>query len=461
MNKTTKQSPVPFTRLFHILIVFFALVGTQFMLPINLLGRTIFLYYVEPLLIALFLGTLVYMLVKRQKPVFTTLEWLLPSLFVLWFFVLTAYRFLAFGDLTGGFINFRVLTFPILLVLILKQLKAEKKDVFYGILLFATGMNLYQVISIFIARSFRTVLALKNINIYLCFMLALLPLLLMMLKNFRHKSGAVETFMKAVLVFNIISILVFSFFSGSRLTIVIIPVTFVVAFFLVFGFSGKTFLRLFTLLLIFIVIASTVLTLDVYDSRYNVSRTYAEVFSLLKIEMPVKAPSADPGQTDTDETDKKDPVKEDPLGAETNVADSNSMRDLIWAKSIEYIKASPFWGRTTIDVEFEMNFAGLDEPVKMVQSPHNFILESWMALGLPGLLLYSVIVLAVTLAILLKKIKLSDKILLFTVLFAVFGFSFFQPLVTCYFAVSLILWFAFFLFYEKDKSPSAECEKNL
>lgn len=450
MKKSTQLHSFQLSRLFPILIVFFTLMGTQFMLPLDLMGRTIYLYYAEILMAALFAAVMLYMLIKRQKPVFTTMQWLLPAAFIVWFVILTAYRFVTFGDLTGGFINFRVLIFPILLVLALKQLNASKKDIMYGIFLFATVMNIYQVCSVFISHSFRAVLALQNINIYLCFMLAVLPLLFMMLKHFTHKSKTLCILMRILLVFNILSILVFTFFSGSRLAIAVLPISFVAAFLLIFGFSGKAFLKLGALLLAFIVVVTVVLSCNTYDSRYNVSRTYAEVFSALNIRLPDKnpAPAPDPDTPAVPDTEKPD--VSDQIAVENNVSDSNTMRELLWEKSIAHIKESPFWGRTSVDVEIEMNFIGLDTPVKVIQSPHNFILEGWMALGLPGLLLYGAIIITAIISILRKKIKLSAKITLFVILFAVFGFSFFQPLVTCYFAISLILWFVLYLYSEND-----------
>jgi len=454
MKNETRSLPISLARAFHVLTVFFVLLGTQFILPVNVLGRTVYLYYVEFLLVALFIGVAVTLLVKRQKPCLPLVLWVLPCIFIIWFFVLTAYRFFNFGDITGGFINFRVLTFPILFVLLLKQLKIAKKDLLFGIFLFATVMNIYQVGSIFISHSFRTVLALKNINIYLCFMLTLLPLLFFMLKTLSHPAKAVRILMRSLLVFNILSILVFTFFSGSRLTVVILPLSFFLGGLAVFGLHRCAFLKLGALFLAFIIISGTIMTLNLYDARYNVGRTYAEVFDILSIETPEKKPSSesenkDPSQnteSENTDSDNTDPVQD----AKINVTESNSMRDLLWKKSVEYIKESPFWGRTSIDVEIEMTFFGKTEPVKVTQSPHNFILEMWLALGLPGLILYGTIILTVLIFILRKKTGIGGKIALFTILFPLFGFSFFQPLVTCYFAISLLLWLVLYLFEENE-----------
>lgn len=448
MKKETQSTPFSISRVFHILMVLCLFIGTQIMLPVNIGSRTIHLYYVELFLIVLFIGVAVTMLVKRQKPRFPILMWVLPCAFLVWFFILSAYRFFAFGDLTGGFINFRVLFFPIIFFLIVKQLRIEKKDLLFSLLLFVTVMNIYQVASLFIVHSFRTVLALKNINIYLCFMLAMLPLLFFMLKTLSYPVKAVHILMQSLLVFNILCILVFSFFSGSRLNVVILPVSFFLGGMAVFGFNWRSVVRLCALCLAFIIISGTVISANLYDARYNVARTYAEIFEAIGIRIPEDSPLPDTENTDADlSTDAVDSgITQD---AKTNAMASNSMRQLLWEKSVQHIKDSPFWGRTSIDIEIEMMFAGATEPVKVIQSPHNFILEIWLALGLPGLILYGVILLTVMLSILRKQTRWSGRIMLLTILFSLFGFSFFQPLVTCYFAISFLLWLVLYLFEGK------------
>lgn len=424
------------TRLLPVLLIFFTLMGTQFSVSLHITNRTVYVYLAEVIMLISSVAVMVSMLIKGQSQAFRFPQWLLTAAMIAWFFILTAYRYFTFGDLTGGFIIFRVLMLPVVFVLSLRHLNMSKTHIVWGIFLFVTAINGHQMFSLFQTASFRTVQALQNINIYLCFMLAALPFLLVMLRQLYFSSKALRILMGALLAWNILTILVFAFFSGSRLAAALLPLCFFSAFWLVFGFSKKAFLSLGALVLAFVVILGTVLSCDLYDSRYNVSRTYTEVLHALHAELPGDFAQPDNGSSDVD----------DQTAAENNVADSNTMRKLLWQTSLNHILKSPFWGRTSVDVEIEMSFVGSQTPVKVIQAPHNFILEGWMGLGLPGLLIYGAILLLAILPILRRKTPLCQKLLLFVTLLAVFGFSFFQPLVTCYFAISLILWLSLYLY---------------
>lgn len=147
-----------------------------------------------------------------------------------------------------------------------------------------------------------------------------------------------------------------------------------------------------------------------------------------------------------DDEPQADGTKSDLEQAQINATDSNSMRSEVWKKSVEHIRENPIFGRGNTDIVFYVNFVGIDEPVKFAQSPHNFILEMWLALGLPGMLIYLAAVAITAIKILFGKYTVTQKINFTLILLSVFGFSFFQPLVTSYFAVSCILWISVYLF---------------
>ncbi len=457
-----EKTGISVVRLLHILIVLFSLLGTQFVFPVNILSRTIYLYYVEIFLFCVLVIVSIITLKKRKGNLLKRTEGVLFALFIVWFFLLTVYRYVSSGNVTGGFIVFRVLTFPILLVWMLRQMNTNKNDILFGVLLFITSMNIYQVYSIFITRSFRTVYALKNINIYLCFMLAALPLLFMMLKQLKFSSKVICGFVTIIIPFNILTILVFSFFSGSRIAVVILPIVFFCSFLLTNGFNKKSLVRLGGLVVSFALLVSIILQCNIFDAKYNVTRTWFEVLNTLGVQLSFTdidernvQDTENSTWTDGGENEEGFVENEDSTNngfsefgyseVENTVIDSNNMRYKLWKQSIEYIKESPFWGRTSIDIEVEMNFAGYATPVKIIQSPHNFILEGWLALGFPGMIIYGIIIAITVISIMRKRIKASIKANMFIVLFVIFGFSFFQPLVTCYFAISLILWFNLYL----------------
>lgn len=474
INAFQEKAGISVVRLLHVLLVLFSLWGTQLLFPINILGRTIHLYYVEIFLLCILMLVSILTIKRKKGIVIKKTEGLILGAFIVWFFILTVYRYVFFGNITGGFIVFRVLVFPILLVWMLRQMNAYKSDVLFGILLFTTSMNAYQVYSVFIVGSFRTVLALKNINIYLCFMLAMIPVLFMMVKQIRYTSPIISVIVKSIISFNVLTILVFSFFSGSRLSVVVLPSVFFVSFFVTYGINKSSLIKLGIVIVSFVLVVTTILRYNVFDSRYNVARTWFEVLNSVGIHFSL-GDIQDKNESETENSSWQDEEKIDnnvdendilidnnfdeftQSVVDNNVTDSNNMRYKLWKQSIKHIKESPLWGRTSIDIEVEMNFAGYDTPVKIIQSPHNFILEGWLALGLPGLLLYGFILFTTTISILRKKIKASIKVNVILVLFVIFGFSFFQPLVTCYFAISLLLWLVLYLFKENELVSVKSC----
>ena len=417
-----------------IAIVFFSLLGTQILLPLELNGRTIYPFFAEFFLILLFGITAVWLLVKRKKLIINKTELILLSGFVIWFIVLTGYRFIYVGDVSGAFLVFRTLMFPVLLALFFRQIGAPKKHMAYGVVLFATCMNIYQIYNlVFVTQNFRTVTSLKNINIYLCFMLALIPVFVFLLKNLDCCCRTWRVVLKGVLLFNILSISIFTIFSGSRLALLMLPISLFGSYFAINGFSKKAFVKFLAILLSLILLASAFIILNLYESKSSIERTLTPVLEIIQKYMP----SIQCGGNDDIGTGEN--IKNE------NVADSNTMRDLLWQKSIESIKKSPFWGTSTTDVEIEMYFSGDPKPVIMVQSPHNFIIESWMALGLLGMCIYFAMLILLAVSVLRKKMKKSLKINFLICMFIIFGFSFFQPLVTYHLVISIILWLVIYL----------------
>lgn len=416
--------------LIQIVIMFVSLLFTQFLLPVSIAGTTIYIYYIEVFIIAMFLIALINIIVKKAKINLKKRELLWLILFIGWFALVTVYRFITTGDLTGGFINFRVLIFPIILLLIFRQYNVNTKNIFYGVFAFIACINIYQIISlIFYAKSFRQIKGLGNINIYLCFALAVLPLLIGYIKKSKSKV------LKTIAVLNIAVIILLSLFSGSRIGVIITPVISVISYFAVNKFNKKSVVIFIASLASLTVVISAIFVAGIYDAKYNFFRVGGPVFDVFNITVDVP-----------DDEPQADGTKSDLEQAQINATDSNSMRSEVWKKSVEHIRENPIFGRGNTDIVFYVNFVGIDEPVKFAQSPHNFILEMWLALGLPGMLIYLAAVAITAIKILFGKYTVTQKINFTLILLSVFGFSFFQPLVTSYFAVSCILWISVYLF---------------
>ena len=435
--------------LFGCCIVFLCLLFTQLMVPVTLMGNTMYLYCVEFLIVFLFLAALIHILVKKEKIELKKYEFLTLFVFIGWFVVLTVYRYVYVGNITGGFIVLRILLFPIILVLLLRQYKLSRKSVFVGLLAFSTCINFYQIYSlIFVSESFRQIKGLKNINVYLCFALAVLPLLFYALSAYKSSCKLKKYAVNAVIIFNIFAVICFSMFSGSRLAVVVCPIVVFCSYFLTNKVTKKSVCGFIAMVAVAVVLISSVIALDVFDAKYNFYRVAGSIVKSIGLELPDTDSENSPASPN-----KKPNSNKTQTEAASNALDSNSMRGALWKKSIFYIQQNPVFGRHSIDIDCEVYLDGSNEPTLIIESPHNFILEMWLSLGLPGMLIYLLMLAWCALKILLSRLSVRMKLNFMLIMFVIFGFSFFQPLVTCFFAVSLILWLSMYLFME-PKNPA-------
>ena len=433
------------------LVVFLSLLFTQLVQPLSLAGSTMHIYVVEYFLIALFCGACVHILITKQKIQLKALEFVLLALFGVWFVVLTLYRYVYAGTITGGFIVFRVLVFPIILVLLLRQYKIERKTVALAVFFFLTLVNLYQIYSLFgVSHSFRQIKGLKNINIYLCFALAALPMLIAFLASYQSECRKKVIAVKAMGIFNVLAITCFSLFSGSRIAVCLCPVIAAVSYFLVNRITWKSVKVFLIMAAAVAALVASIIALNIYDAEYNFYRVTDTMFPALHLEQRIDHSDETLGEQIPDVTEETQ-MNEAQASAAQNAADSDNMRAILWEKSIFYIRQNPIFGRHTIDIDAEFTFGETGEVHTIIESPHNFILEMWLALGLPGMLVYLLMIALCAFKVLLSKLSISRKANFLLVMLAIFGFSFFQPLVTCFFAVSLMLWLTMYLFIEPAK----------
>lgn len=459
----------------EILIIFLLCLSTQYMIPINILSRTIYIYYVEVILIILFFGAMIDIFIRKKKINIKLIEVIVLVLLFLWFVFLVLYNYFVYANLTGGFIIFRVLVFPIVLVLLLRQYNVNKKNILYVILIFTTFINVYQIYSLIcFSNSFRSASALKNINIYLCYMISVIPIFIWYLKNTEESKNKIRYLNEIIVFFNIFIITIFSFLSGSRIAFVVCPFILIFSFFCINKISIKSILKMFGYIVIIIITLFILIKFNVYDAKDNLFRSVNPILQFF-VEEPLEDSTIDNIPNDLE--DKKTEVnknnklnsnitssgssnndnKSDNLKNEilentkdnTTIIDSNNMRNIIWKNSIISIRDNLLLGIFKTDIEFDMYYFNLDTPVKMIQSPHNFILEIWLALGLPGLIIYCFMIIGMTFKILLSKLKLSYKCNYLLSMFSIFGFSFFQPLVTSYFIISISLWLIIYLYSEE------------
>lgn len=480
MKKNNYLSKKNMFKIFCIMIIFTVFLSTQFLLPIKFMEKIVYVYRVEIILIILFFIAAIDILVRKKKIVIGKKEIIYLFILIVWFLLLTFYRHFVYGDITGGLIIFRVLMFPILFILLLRQYNIDKKNICTGFLLFISYINICQVYDLIVnSNSFRTSLALKNINIYLCFMISIIPLLLILSNNkfIEYKN---KKLINVVIILNFIIISVFSILSGSRIGILFFTLMFVLSYLLIFKITINSLIKFAISILVLILLIFTLVQFKIYDGRENLLRAIDPVIQILKntsIDKPsknneIKLETSDnevnnetateninenkPNvETNNGEIDNKDKfnnnneVSNNSITQNSSVVDSNNMRSLLWKKSIEYIKKNPIFGKGNIDIEIDMYFSTTTQPTKIIQSPHNFILEIWLALGLPGMISYFILLIYNIIKIFVSKTKFNIKMNFMLSFISILFFSFFQPLMTSYFAISIILWILIYLYLEE------------
>lgn len=437
-------------RYLPILMIVVTLVLTQYLIPINVGSKKIYIYYTEIFIILLCIVTFIDT-IKNKKKLKLDKKYILYLLaFIIWFIILTIYRYVFYQTLTGGFIIFRVLFFPIVLCILFKQYDINKKDILFALLLFISIINLYQIYSlIFVSNSFRVIGALKNINIYLTFVVSSTPMMITYLlksKDF-YKSVVFRRTISILIILNIILITTFVFLSGSRLAILIYPVVSILSFFFNYKFNKRSIIKFLSIFIVSMVLIFTIVGLNLYDSKSNFSRSFNPIITTLKLNNIFNSSG-----TNNNKEENNSETKEGEDSKEENISiiDSDNMRTKLWEKSIYYIKQNPIFGKSSVDIDIEMKFVNSDETTTVIQVPHNFILEMWLGLGLPGMIMYLFLIGYLVLKVIKKNINLNLKMNFMLTLFSILAFSFLQPLVTCYFVISMLFWFNFYLYLKEE-----------
>lgn len=443
-------------------LLFLTFLSTQFMYSLNIGDRNIYIYYVEMYIIILCFISAFDILFNKKKIKFKKIV----LIFLLWFIIISMYRYFFSHDITGGFIIFRVLFFPLILVFLLKQYSINRRYVLLSLILFVTFINVSYIYDlIFISNSFRVVHVLKNLNIYLCFTISAIPLMLLYLKEYYTKKTNFNTVIKSIVFLNIILISIFSFLSGSRIGLLLCPLVVILSYFFVYKINKKNVLRFSSLMISICISSAFIAYFDLYDSRENIFRSIEPIIKVFKnenddiqkIESIEKVKNVENFENNylknnsniVDNSNHSSTMIDSANEDNSSVIDSNNMRLSLWKKSIYYISKNPIFGKGSTDIDIDMYFSGANESTKLVQSPHNFILEMCIAFGIPGMFIYMFIIVASVVKIFRQKIDKYNKFNFLLSLVSILGFSSFQPLVTSYFVISILLWINYYIYLKE------------
>lgn len=437
MLKKFKQ--VVINNKFSILIVIVLLL-TQYICAIDFGGRILHIYYVEFLLLLIWFGIFIKLIIAKKNIFNVKYKYLIltAASFIVWFIILMVYWYFINKNIVGLFIVFRIIILPLILLFLFDFYKVSKKYILTGLIVFLSIINLHQIFDIIILQqSFRKLDSLQNINIYLCFFIILIPTLLHTIKKSNELFVGYSKKINYIILTNIFVGTIISLLSGSRLVFILLPVVFLTSYLnnykVLFASTKKIFIFSLTLF----ITCFMLYLFNINDAKNSLSRSTNQIFDILNIF----------------KNDSKS-LSEDsvPVIVTNNITDSNTMRDMLWAKSIETIKHNIIFGQGKIDVEIDMIFQNdINHPVKFIQPSHNFVLEIWLCFGIVGLAIYFAMILCLLYLVLFNNNLFTSKVNYILSLMAVYGFSFLQPLITSWFAISITFWLINYL-YINDES---------
>lgn len=308
------------------------------------------------------------------------------SLFFYYIFLII-YRFLSGGNAIQSF--YHVITiFSAIIFYFIIEIKIENiKDICFDILFIITLINILQIIISTYIGSIRFSFVLQNIMVYIGCTNLMVPFLFYTLRNGK------EIITKYVSIFNLIVIFVANFASGSRIALVVVLFSYFISIIINVGKSKKFIIQCVIIFSISISIISLFYKFNYMDIKTSILRqtiTYTEKLPLNNNNGSNNGKSSE--NISNNDEDYKQYVLE-------GINSSNSVRANLWNKSIEEISKSPLFG--TGNIVFKMKY--LDQIV--MQSSHNFILESILIFGSIGGILYLIILALPLLSIVLYSFK--------------------------------------------------------
>lgn len=383
--------------------VFIALVYTlttplfKLGVPAELLTLTIYIPYVLCSLYA------VYSTIKKFKENKRTFlkkhfDRILVVLFGIFCIILFIYRFVHHLNYMDG-LHFAVRiigAFGIYYAAI--DCESINKHITKNLLTFSLVLNVVLIGDFLVHGSIRMTKILTNIIIVCCVVL----LLNISAVKYHQEQNKFNWFYEICCILNFIITCLIIILSGSRLALAFGAV--LIIYTLVNIFKNKKRFLIYLFAILFSALILVLLTMVNFgDSKRMVEKQIYTVF-----------------RVDFSETNPNDHELEDPV---SNISKySDLMRNDLIRLGIKEVKKNILFGTGNVNFEYVLN----DETI--LQTPHNFLLESFICFGLFGTIMLALIAITIVLKYLLyKNIRIRAKSNFVLTLLILFGFSFLQP----------------------------------
>lgn len=424
----------------YALLISFTLLMTQYFYKFQ---NKIYISYTEIIMLFLWAFTFIFLIKKSKMYLNNDLKKIIKIViaFITFFIFLLIYWSFTLENLNGVYKLFRTIMLPIIIVFIPTVFKINKRQLILSIIIFLTYISKSQIKRLYFGSSFRELTGLGNINIYLCFIIMILPILINVLSNLNKTNKIFYWIGNIIIWINITLSAIISLLSGSRISFVLYPLVFFLSFFNNFKIRKKTILSFIVFSLLIGFFCTLAYRRDYNGARDSINRSFFTIvekssvinFMIGKFKLPDTIPSR----------------------AGTNAINSDLMRKNIQENTIKTIKENFLFGVGNTDIKFKATFIDIENfYLDMVQSPHNFILELLISIGIIGLAFYLYMIINIIL-IIIKKHKNDKKEItnFFLIIGSTYFYSFYEPLITVQLAISFIFWIIIAIYFNKEKEP--------
>lgn len=333
---------------------------------------------------------------KGYRPKGSTKGLLLTiTIFAVYYVLITGYRFISGGNAMQS-LHTAIITFTSVVPFFLIDAEIiKRKNAFIDLIIVFTVINMLQLITGLIGGSIRQSPVLQNIMVYDTIMIFMVPWFFYIAQH--TKELKISSLWELLCWLNLLCSLIFITASGSRSGMIIMAFTFLISMIINFKRKNKFLLKCMTLCIAVASIIVTLYSYNIMDFKLGITR---QKLALLNESSEYVTTLKGAGI----ENDAEDGAMEYEKFVKTSITSSDDIRGILWEESIREIKKSPFLGTGTMLFEIEYFDA------KLLQGSHNIILESSLAFGVIGMVIFFIMIIIPIIYILLPIIRFKMKV---------------------------------------------------
>lgn len=320
--------------------------------------------------------------------------------FSVYYVFITGYRFISGGNPMQS-AHTAIITFTSVILFFLVDTNIiDKKEALTDLIIVFTAINIMQVIMGFVIGSIRSSTVLQNIMVYDSVMLLMVPCLFYITQNMRKlKLTRVWGILSWI---NLFFILIFIPASGSRSGIIMLFVTFLLSMIINYRRNTRFLIKCTILYILVAIIIFVLYSYNMMDFKTAAMRQMLIFSDEPDEQAQVVTKDEEEAINDFIDNEKREHQK----FVKSGITSSDNVRSILWDKSIEELRKSPILG--TGIMLFEMQYGD----TKLFQGSHNIILETSLAFGMIGMIIFFIMLGTPVSFILLFPIRYKSKTLI-------------------------------------------------